>query len=68
MTGHIGLTLDYSLVFNTIVLSDAGYYMCKAINKEGEDSNTTRVTVTGKTNTYMGMKLLYITGCKKFCH
>lgn len=46
-SGHMGMTIDYALVFNDIVQSDAGYYTCKATNSEGEATNVTRVIVTG---------------------
>lgn len=48
VSGHLGMTIDFALVFNSVERSDAGYYTCQASNSQGEASNSTRVSVTGK--------------------
>ncbi|XP_045162637.2 contactin-like [Mercenaria mercenaria] len=45
VSGHIGMTLDNSIVFNIIEFSDQGLYTCKASNINGEATNSTSVKV-----------------------
>jgi Cu/Ag efflux protein CusF len=48
VSGHFGMTLDFSLVFNIIEFSDQGVYTCKASNINGEATNSTTVKVVRK--------------------
>ncbi|XP_052761161.1 contactin-5-like [Mya arenaria] len=45
LSGHVGMTIDYALVFKNIQPSDAGQYTCHASNSEGEASMSTAVSV-----------------------
>ena len=48
LNGRIGMTVAFGLVLTQIDYSDAGSYVCKASNINGEASNRTVVTVVGK--------------------
>ena len=47
LNGRIGMTVAFGLVLTQIEYGDAGSYVCKASNINGEASNRTVVTVVG---------------------
>ena len=59
VSGHIGMTLENSIVFNLIEFSDQGVYTCKASNINGEATNSTTVKVVREYE-YLHGRIIFI--------
>ena len=54
------MSLTFDLKINGVQESDAGFYTCAASNINGEASNSTYVTVVGKSSSPCGFLPLHI--------
>ena len=69
LSGQLGMTLDNDLVFNNIAYSDAGTYVCKATNLNGEAQKVTRVQVIRKCTFYDSFRVVcFVNICGNVCY